>query len=231
MSSHSVIDLTNDNDAKDNDVVEIVDVETALRNSANFRAHHQSFDESSHNTRFRAQQIPTVTSGHNITIHDQRRRVTTPGHNITVREQRRHVTEPRHSNNNLTQSVLDNYFRHIQTHHPQRNIHSPTRESQTRRRFTPNANVYLSGAPPHRYNSEESSTISINDTQDEPKKKEIEGVECPICMDITRDLMSTKCGHLFCSDCLRHILRIPGVHYCPKCRNRISQSSCHPIYL
>jgi len=44
-----------------------------------------------------------------------------------------------------------------------------------------------------------------------------------------RRLMSTVCGHLFCSECIIDIIRTHKK--CPTCRKRLTQSQVHPVYL
>ncbi|XP_040275140.1 E3 ubiquitin-protein ligase RNF4 isoform X1 [Bufo bufo] len=61
-------------------------------------------------------------------------------------------------------------------------------------------------------------------------------VSCPICMDgyseITQSgrlIVSTKCGHIFCSQCLRDALK--NVTSCPTCRKKLTHKQYHPIYI
>jgi len=62
-------------------------------------------------------------------------------------------------------------------------------------------------------------------------------VTCPICLDSARSLqlqgkslVSTVCGHIFCSPCLTSSLR--ARHFCPTCRRvLISRRDYHPIFL
>lgn len=61
-------------------------------------------------------------------------------------------------------------------------------------------------------------------------------VSCPICMDgyseivqSGRLIVSTECGHVFCSQCLRDALR--NASACPTCRKKISHKRYHPIYI
>ncbi|XP_024600858.1 E3 ubiquitin-protein ligase RNF4 isoform X1 [Neophocaena asiaeorientalis asiaeorientalis] len=61
-------------------------------------------------------------------------------------------------------------------------------------------------------------------------------VSCPICMDgyseivqNGRLIVSTECGHVFCSQCLRDSLK--NANTCPTCRKKISHKRYHPIYL
>lgn len=69
---------------------------------------------------------------------------------------------------------------------------------------------------------------------------------CPICMETfseikasKRNLMTTRCGHIFCSTCLAMVKkpgktsarRIVDVVECPTCRKVMHWEACHPIYL
>nr|XP_005311261.1 E3 ubiquitin-protein ligase RNF4 isoform X2 [Chrysemys picta bellii]XP_005311262.1 E3 ubiquitin-protein ligase RNF4 isoform X2 [Chrysemys picta bellii]XP_042701494.1 E3 ubiquitin-protein ligase RNF4 isoform X2 [Chrysemys picta bellii]XP_042701495.1 E3 ubiquitin-protein ligase RNF4 isoform X2 [Chrysemys picta bellii] len=61
-------------------------------------------------------------------------------------------------------------------------------------------------------------------------------VSCPICMDgyseivqSGRLIVSTKCGHVFCSQCLRDSLR--NANSCPTCRKKLNHKQYHPIYI
>ncbi|KFO60586.1 E3 ubiquitin-protein ligase RNF4, partial [Corvus brachyrhynchos] len=61
-------------------------------------------------------------------------------------------------------------------------------------------------------------------------------IRCPICMDVyseimqsERQLVSTLCGHVFCSRCLATALETADM--CPTCRVDLSPELYHPIYL
>lgn len=61
-------------------------------------------------------------------------------------------------------------------------------------------------------------------------------VSCPICMDgyaeiihSGRLIMSTKCGHIFCSQCLQNSLK--SANSCPACRKKLNHKQYHPIYI
>ncbi|XP_063780693.1 E3 ubiquitin-protein ligase RNF4 [Pseudophryne corroboree] len=61
-------------------------------------------------------------------------------------------------------------------------------------------------------------------------------VRCPICLDgyseITQSgrlIVSTKCGHIFCSQCLRDALK--NATSCPTCRKKLTHKQYHPIYI
>ncbi|XP_061541133.1 RING finger protein 4 isoform X2 [Phycodurus eques] len=61
-------------------------------------------------------------------------------------------------------------------------------------------------------------------------------ISCPVCMDSYSEIVesgrlvvSTKCGHVFCSQCLRDALRRSLT--CPTCRKRLTSRQYHPIYI
>jgi len=62
------------------------------------------------------------------------------------------------------------------------------------------------------------------------------GIHCPICLESASEfdnlkvfLVSTKCGHLFCSRCLPISIRTSGC--CPTCRQRLFIMDYHRIFL
>lgn len=61
-------------------------------------------------------------------------------------------------------------------------------------------------------------------------------ISCPVCMDSYfeivdsgRLLVSTRCGHVFCSICLRDALN--QSHTCPICRKKLSRGHYHPLHI
>ncbi|XP_039975083.1 RING finger protein 4 [Xiphias gladius] len=61
-------------------------------------------------------------------------------------------------------------------------------------------------------------------------------VSCPVCLDSYSEIIdsgrlvvSTKCGHVFCSQCLRDALT--SSHTCPTCRKRLTHRQYHPLYI
>ncbi|KAJ8367658.1 hypothetical protein AAFF_G00313880 [Aldrovandia affinis] len=61
-------------------------------------------------------------------------------------------------------------------------------------------------------------------------------ISCPVCLDTYGEIMesgrlvvSTRCGHLFCSLCLRDSLA--KTHTCPTCRKKLNHKQYHPIYI
>ncbi|NXH93503.1 RNF4 ligase, partial [Pachycephala philippinensis] len=61
-------------------------------------------------------------------------------------------------------------------------------------------------------------------------------IRCPICMDFYPQIMqsgrlilSTLCGHVFCSQCLPVALQT--ANFCPTCRTDLTPEQYHPIYI
>ncbi|XP_062281796.1 RING finger protein 4 isoform X2 [Scomber scombrus] len=61
-------------------------------------------------------------------------------------------------------------------------------------------------------------------------------ISCPICMDSYSEIVesgrlvvSSKCGHVFCSQCLRDALK--SSHTCPTCRKKLTSRQYHPLYI
>lgn len=61
-------------------------------------------------------------------------------------------------------------------------------------------------------------------------------ISCPVCLDSYSEIVesgrlvvSTRCGHVFCSQCLRDALA--SSHTCPTCRKRLTHRQYHPLYV
>lgn len=61
-------------------------------------------------------------------------------------------------------------------------------------------------------------------------------ISCPVCLDAYSEIVesgrlvvSTRCGHVFCSQCLRDALT--SSHTCPTCRKRLTHRQYHPLYI
>lgn len=69
-----------------------------------------------------------------------------------------------------------------------------------------------------------------------PPSPEEHTFSCTICLDSvktiqssSRNLCSTVCGHVFCSDCLQEALK--KKKECPMCRKRLGKKQYHPLFL
>ncbi|XP_008797114.1 probable E3 ubiquitin-protein ligase bre1 isoform X2 [Phoenix dactylifera] len=54
-------------------------------------------------------------------------------------------------------------------------------------------------------------------------------LRCAICMDTMKEETSTICGHVFCKPCITDAIRVQK--RCPTCREKLSISNIHRIYL
>ncbi|KAJ8476243.1 hypothetical protein OPV22_019970 [Ensete ventricosum] len=54
-------------------------------------------------------------------------------------------------------------------------------------------------------------------------------LKCAICMDTMKEETSTTCGHIFCGSCITNAIRVQ--RRCPTCREKLSLSNVHRIYL
>ncbi|XP_008302051.1 E3 ubiquitin-protein ligase RNF4 [Stegastes partitus] len=61
-------------------------------------------------------------------------------------------------------------------------------------------------------------------------------ISCPVCLDVYSEIVesgrlvvATRCGHVFCSQCLRDALT--SSHTCPTCRKKLTCRQYHPLYI
>ncbi|XP_039123899.1 uncharacterized protein LOC120260481 isoform X1 [Dioscorea cayenensis subsp. rotundata] len=54
-------------------------------------------------------------------------------------------------------------------------------------------------------------------------------LKCVICMEAMKEETSTMCGHIFCRVCITNAIR--AQKKCPTCREKLTISSIHRIYL
>ncbi|XAR48879.1 hypothetical protein NMG60_11031850 [Bertholletia excelsa] len=52
---------------------------------------------------------------------------------------------------------------------------------------------------------------------------------CPVCMGQFREETSTKCGHIFCKECIYSVIAVQGK--CPTCRQKIKVMDTFRVYL
>lgn len=68
----------------------------------------------------------------------------------------------------------------------------------------------------------------------EPDDKTIRNAanfECNVCFDMAADPVVTKCGHLFCWECLYQWLHVHSHHReCPVCKGQVADDAIIPIY-
>ncbi|XP_029960873.1 E3 ubiquitin-protein ligase RNF4 isoform X2 [Salarias fasciatus] len=99
------------------------------------------------------------------------------------------------------------------------------------------------GPPAHSYvvsSDEEEDTPPVltatTDTHAHTSTRRPDTISCPICLDVHSEILesgrlivSTQCGHVFCSQCLRDSLK--AAHTCPTCRKRLTHRQYHPLYI
>jgi len=56
----------------------------------------------------------------------------------------------------------------------------------------------------------------------------VKALKCPICQFPIKDISSTKCGHLFCQNCLEQAVRL--YKKCPTCRKHVFLKDIHRIF-
>ncbi|KAK7404370.1 hypothetical protein VNO78_05215 [Psophocarpus tetragonolobus] len=103
-------------------------------------------------------------------------------------------------------------------------------EDQTRRnrrrRELPNQTVINCD----KYINLEGSSSSVGEGVKKPPEPAKEPVfNCPICMGPLVHEMSTRCGHIFCKDCIRAAISAQGK--CPTCRKRVIAKDLIRVFL
>lgn len=59
--------------------------------------------------------------------------------------------------------------------------------------------------------------------------KPLSGLPCAVCLENVSRPSATKCGHLFCEECITHAVR--QMRMCPLCRTPLTMRSVHPLYI
>lgn len=73
--------------------------------------------------------------------------------------------------------------------------------------------------------------LNLDDSQQDEPSQRVK-ITCPICLDssMKKKLVSTKCGHIYCQDCLK--LALQSLKKCPVCRKALTgRDPYHPIFL
>lgn len=98
---------------------------------------------------------------------------------------------------------------------------SPSEGKNWHRRVRTKPPIATSGCFINLEDSEETKTKSI--PPKEPK------FNCPICMSLLTEETSTKCGHIFCKECISKA--ITSQSKCPTCRRKLKAKDTFRIYL
>lgn len=72
---------------------------------------------------------------------------------------------------------------------------------------------------------------SHEDIASKAKYKEDSSLKCPVCLEKlkNREPKSTRCGHIFCNECIETALEFS--HKCPVCKKRLLKKHVFRIYL
>jgi len=100
--------------------------------------------------------------------------------------------------------------------------------------------IDLTDSPPRVRDLPEPSSPQQEEPMVEPMEESMEGpmasLFCPVCLDSYagvrkkgNQVLSTCCGHIFCSVCLPRSLATSN--RCPTCRHKVGPNDYHPIYL
>eukprot|EP00092_Neocalanus_flemingeri_P007531 GFUD01008129.1.p1 GENE.GFUD01008129.1~~GFUD01008129.1.p1 ORF type:complete len:155 (+),score=46.79 GFUD01008129.1:376-840(+) len=106
-----------------------------------------------------------------------------------------------------------------------------------------NLTIDLTGSPdtPHLVPSQNPvansrNQLSLSSTSNAPSSPAPQSIQCPVCLEslssIRRNgyhLLSTTCGHVFCSHCLPECIRLNS--QCPTCRKRLARGDYHQLFL
>lgn len=91
----------------------------------------------------------------------------------------------------------------------------------SRNQATTNCNLYI--------NLEGSSSPVKENTRKSPEPPKEPVFNCPICMGPLTEEMSTKCGHIFCKQCIYTALGAQAK--CPTCRKRVTSRELRRVFL
>ncbi|XP_047157107.1 E3 ubiquitin-protein ligase RNF4-like isoform X1 [Vigna umbellata] len=81
-----------------------------------------------------------------------------------------------------------------------------------------------------KYINLEGSSSSMSDSAKVLPEPRIEPVfNCPICMGPLAEEMSTRCGHIFCKNCIKAAISAQGK--CPTCRKKITVKELIRVFL
>lgn len=81
--------------------------------------------------------------------------------------------------------------------------------------------------------SSASGTAGLTDTRepDDKANRSAANFECNVCFDMAAEPVVTRCGHLFCWECLYQWLHIHSHHReCPVCKGQVADDAIIPIY-
>ncbi|EQC33658.1 hypothetical protein SDRG_08762 [Saprolegnia diclina VS20] len=72
--------------------------------------------------------------------------------------------------------------------------------------------------------------IPLDLPRDSPQADRRPALECPVCLDAVCKPVATKCGHVFCDECLMQALQ-RAKHKCPVCRRRVTRNQLLRLFI
>ncbi|WJX11018.1 hypothetical protein P8452_01677 [Trifolium repens] len=100
---------------------------------------------------------------------------------------------------------------------------------RTRRRIGHDSNMENQTMPTYNFMHERGSTSEVieNETTEPPPKEA--SIKCPICMNPSVEEMTTRCGHIFCKNCITTALT--ASRKCPTCGKGASKRGLVRVFL
>ncbi|ELP85021.1 hypothetical protein EIN_079430 [Entamoeba invadens IP1] len=65
----------------------------------------------------------------------------------------------------------------------------------------------------------------------EERKDKSNGLKCAICWDVSDDVVTTQCGHIFCRECMIHLFSNNESVHCPYCRTQLTKKDVHRLFV
>merc|ERR1719186_1299593 len=103
-------------------------------------------------------------------------------------------------------------------------------------RIRQNTTIDLTRSPDTSAPSHSQNMISPGCSPVPPSSTSVSSIQCPVCMESLTSLrskgyhlLSTICGHIFCSNCLPECVRLHS--QCPTCRQRLTSREYHELFL
>lgn len=54
--------------------------------------------------------------------------------------------------------------------------------------------------------------------------------DCNICLELAKNVVVTRCGHLYCWKCLYNWMNTKAGNFCPVCKGAVVKETLTPIY-
>ena len=54
-------------------------------------------------------------------------------------------------------------------------------------------------------------------------------IKCAVCLGDAEEIMATKCGHVFCNQCICNAIQASQA--CPICRTKLDKNQIHPLFI